>query len=124
MNRKTPILISAKLTLKQELQDFLLMTIQVQLRSILFIFWKLCWVTQKPVICELIPLVTDTSERDRVLLLHLPHFKESFIYDPQFLLGQCLHGFRAGLKSPDYCNQHIACIITVFYTVSHLQFYI
>lgn len=41
-------------------------------------------------ISESIPLVTDTSERDRVLLLHLPYFKESFTYDPQFLLGQCL----------------------------------
>lgn len=30
MNRKTLVLISAKLTLESELQDFLLMTIQVQ----------------------------------------------------------------------------------------------
>lgn len=38
-------------------------------------------------IYESIPLVTDTSERDRVLLLHLPYYKESFIYDPQFFVG-------------------------------------
>lgn len=38
-------------------------------------------------ICESIPLVTDASEMDRVLLLPLPYFKESFIYE--FLLGQC-----------------------------------